>query len=226
MNIKQAWMGLDSSYLVPVSHGHQLHPEAAKAYQFMQQHAISDGVDCQLCSSYRGFDKQISIWNRKWAGDLPLYSANGELLDHKALSDVEKVHAILTWSALPGGSRHHWGTDIDVYDKHALANWPGEFNLVDSEYCEGGPCYLLAQWLTANAHLYGFARPFLTNQGGVARELWHLTFQPVAQEFEKERNPEALIAQLQTSNLAGKSTVLALFDEIYPRYVLNLGVQV
>ena len=27
------------------------------------------------------------------------------------VADGEMVDAILTWSAIPGGSRHHWGTD-------------------------------------------------------------------------------------------------------------------
>ena len=31
-----------------------------------------------------------------------------------------RIDAILCWSALPGGSRHHWGTDCDVIDAAAL----------------------------------------------------------------------------------------------------------
>ena len=31
------------------------------------------------------------------------------------------IETILLWSALPGGSRHHWGTDVDVFDAAAVA---------------------------------------------------------------------------------------------------------
>jgi len=32
----------------------------------------------------------------------------------------EKIASILRWSALPGTSRHHWGTDLDIIDAKAL----------------------------------------------------------------------------------------------------------
>ncbi len=35
-------------------------------------------------------------------------------------AEAERVAAILVWSALPGASRHHWGTDCDVIDAAAL----------------------------------------------------------------------------------------------------------
>ena len=36
------------------------------------------------------------------------------------LSPAERIEAILRWSALPGASRHHWGTDLDLIDAHAI----------------------------------------------------------------------------------------------------------
>ena len=45
--------------------------------------------------------------------------------------------AILVWSALPGASRHHWGTDLDVFDRAVQP--PGEpLELLARHYEPGG----------------------------------------------------------------------------------------
>ncbi|HAS21949.1 MAG TPA: D-alanyl-D-alanine carboxypeptidase, partial [Idiomarina loihiensis] len=92
--------------------GHKLHPDAAEAYLAMQKAAAAEGIEFAIASGFRSLDRQLSIWNRKWRGKLPLRSKEGELLDASNLSDVEKMHAILHWSSLPGSSRHHWGSDF------------------------------------------------------------------------------------------------------------------
>lgn len=77
-----------------------------------------NGFRLRLESAYRPFEKQLSIWNRKAAGELPLLDEFGKPMQRP--SDEEKLmYAILTWSALPGASRHHLGTDIDVVDANA-----------------------------------------------------------------------------------------------------------
>lgn len=220
-----AWLGLHNPYLVDVGNGHQLHPDVAKAFTAMQSHAAIDGQDIQIVSSYRGFHRQLSIWNRKWTGELPLLDENEQRLDVAALTDEQKVYAILTWSALPGGSRHHWGTDLDVFDKSAVDACGGKLDLVDAEYRDGGPCFALACWMGNHLAEHGFMRPFMRNNGGVATELWHLSYAPTAAEFEALRNPEQLRQCIEHADMQGKSTVLTLFDELYPRYVLNEGVK-
>lgn len=217
------WLGLSNPFLTPAGSEHQMHRDALPAFTAMQEAAREDGVDCQLVSSFRNFDRQAAIWNRKWRGELPLYNEQGELLTHSQLSDDEKLIAILTWSAMPGASRHHWGTDIDVYDKQSVDEAGGQFDLIDSEYCEGGPCYALSGWLDQHAEAFGFYRPFAAYCGGVATEKWHLSYRPVAEKFEALRNPQALFDALSQADIEGKSVVLAQFDQLYPRYVLNQG---
>ena len=176
-----------------------------------------------MVSSFRDFDRQTAIFNRKWAGQAQLLDTNGDELPFEALSDNEKLHAILTWSALPGGSRHHWGSDIDVYDKAAVSQWDGDFQLVETEYAADGPCYPLAQWLNENMAHYGFTLPFAHYCGGVAREPWHLSHADSANLFEKQRNLASLVTAIENSDLEGKSTVLDHIHMIYRRYILNLG---
>ena len=68
----------------------------------------------------RDFDRQLLLpWNRKWRGERPLHDREGRLLDPARLDDAGRVQAILCWSAIPG-SRHHWGTDVDVIDAAAM----------------------------------------------------------------------------------------------------------
>ncbi|BFT30691.1 M15 family metallopeptidase [Alteromonas sp. D210916BOD_24] len=217
------WLGQQNTYLVDVGRGHFLHPDVVDDFVNMQRAAIRDGIDLQLVSSYRNFDRQMAIFNRKWRGEATLLDSNGHPLDPSTLSEEQKLHAILTWSALPGGSRHHWGTDIDVYDKSAVAQWHGQFNLVESEYDVEGPCYALANWLTSHMHQFGFYRPFEINKGGVAREPWHLSHRSTATYFEQARRLEVITDAIENSEIQGKSCVLTHLPALYERYVLNRG---
>ena len=113
-----------------------LHYEVVAAFLAMRDAAQAHGIDLQAVSSFRDFDRQVMLWNRKWQGERPLYDRSGGLLEPGALSERQLVDAILCWSAIPGGSRHHWGTDIDVVD--AAAMQPGyQVQLVPAEYASG-----------------------------------------------------------------------------------------
>lgn len=218
------WLGQANHYLVDAGNGHRLHPEVLASFMAMQDAAAAAGVDCQLVSSYRDFDRQRQIWNRKWRAEMPLYDAGSTLLPPDTLSDEDKLIAILTWSAMPGGSRHHWGTDIDVYDRVSVKASNQSFELVDSEYCGNGPCAALSEWLDDNAAEFGFYRPFSRFNGGVATERWHLSHQATARQFEGMRNIEALKNALNDAELEGREVLLSALPHLYPRYVLNEGL--
>ena len=87
----------------------------------LQADAAQAGFDLRLVSGYRSFDRQLAIWNAKAMGKRAVLDSAGRVLDISALSEVELVNAIMRWSALPGASRHHWGSDIDVYDAAAVS---------------------------------------------------------------------------------------------------------
>ncbi len=96
--------------------------------------------------------------------------------------------------------------------------------MVDSEYRRGGPCYELAQWMQQHLEEFGFCRPFLTDKGGVATELWHLSHTHSAKAFESVRSQQALYQHLSNAPIEGKAIILKLLDELYPRFVLNKGI--
>ena len=189
----------------------------------MQYAASIEGIDLQIASAYRSFSRQLKIWQSKWRGELPLYDIKGQLLEHSVLQDSEKMHAILTWSALPGASRHHWGSDLDVYDKRAIQASGAKLQLLSAEYEQDGPCYELNLWLSANAADYGFSRPFAQYKGGVAAEAWHLSYHPVANEIYHAQDLSRLKTLIEDTDMLGKETVLAQFAMLFKRYILNEG---
>ncbi|WP_421134288.1 M15 family metallopeptidase [Alteromonas sp. A079] len=219
----EKWLGQDDSELVSLDDKHKLHPSVLEAFSAMQHAAICDGIDLQLVSSYRTFDRQCAIWNSKWLGKTELRDANSAVIDTSIISDIDKLHAILTWSALPGGSRHHWGTDIDVYDRNAVKRWSGTFSLIEEEYESQGPCHELALWLQSHMQRFGFFMPFEKHNGGVAREPWHLSHRATSQAFEHDRNLTHLTNAIRTANIEGKAVIIDNIEMIYHRYVLNNG---
>ena len=99
--------GRDQAHLVALADGHLLHPAAAEAFVALQQEARDDGFELAIASSFRSFDRQLAIWNAKVEGTRPVHDDRGVAVDLAALSPEEQLHAILRYSAMPGGSRHH-----------------------------------------------------------------------------------------------------------------------
>lgn len=198
-----------------------LHYEAVASFLAMRDAALADGIDLSPRSTFRDFDTQVSIWNRKWSGERPLYDRAGQLLDRSLLADSDTVDAILCWSAVPGGSRHHWGTDVDVIDAAAVpAGYTVE--LLSSEYAPDGIFARLTAWLDANMRRFGFFRPYATDRGGVSPEPWHLSYAPVALPALESLSLSMLRRVIDASTLSGKPFVLARLPEIYTRFLLAI----
>ncbi|HEY5265115.1 MAG TPA: M15 family metallopeptidase, partial [Steroidobacteraceae bacterium] len=98
-----------------------LHAHVVAPFLNLRRAASADGFDLWPASSFRDFARQLAIWNGKFSGERPLLDASGQAIDAAALSPADRITAILLWSALPGASRHHWGTDVDFIDRNATA---------------------------------------------------------------------------------------------------------
>lgn len=129
-------------------------PDTAAAFLGMRDLARQGGIDLVAYSSFRDFNAQIRIWNNKFAGKKALYDLNEKPRDYHALSEVQRVLAILNWTGLPGASRRHWGTDIDVIDRNALR--VGSPQLLPSEVGPGGVFEHLHVWLDEHIERFGF----------------------------------------------------------------------
>jgi LAS superfamily LD-carboxypeptidase LdcB len=202
--------------------GAAVHRDALAPFLAMKAAAADAGIELEIASGFRDFSAQQRIWNMKYRGERPLYDAAGIPRDHASLSPAELVDSILCWSALPGASRHHWGTDIDVVDRAAMPEGY-RYRLVPEEYAAGGVFHTLNLWLAANIARFGFYRPYANYNGGVHPEPWHLSYAPVATRALQLLTPELLTAAVRESDMLGKNEVLARLPDIYRTYVMNIA---
>ena len=196
-----------------------LHYAVVAAFLAMRDAAASAGIDLEAASSFRDFDRQLHIWNAKWRGERPLLDDGGQPIAVTGLDADERIGAILRWSALPGGSRHHWGSDIDVIDSSAVPDGY-RVQLVPEEYAPGGVFARLTQWLDANMGRFGFYRPYASALGGAGIEAWHLSYWPVAGEALEALTLPVLRRAIAASDLLGKERVLERLPEIYTRFIV------
>ncbi|MEP7243065.1 MAG: M15 family metallopeptidase [Gammaproteobacteria bacterium] len=199
--------------------GARLHADVVEPAFNMRAAAAAAGLDLAIVSSFRDFDRQVLIWNAKYRGERPLLDRGGRLLNAADLDDSTRVDAILLWSALPGASRHHWGTDIDVIDRRAVAADYRPQLTVD-EFSGGGPFAQLNAWLGANLGNHGFFRPYTTYLGGVQPEPWHLSYAPVAVPALQHLSLEVLYEAIERSEILGRDHVLARLPGIHAKYVM------
>lgn len=205
--------------------GSRVHRDVVRPFIRLRHAARKEGFDLRVLSGFRSFDDQLSIWNRKATGRLAVLDDAAVPLDIAQLDERELAFAILRWSALPGASRHHWGTDLDVYD--AAARPEGyEIELIPEEVNPGGMFGPLHEWLDqriAAGLSFGFFRPYDEDRGGVAPERWHLSYAPVAGEYLKRLTSENLRTAIALAPIALKDVVLQHLDEIYERFVISVN---
>ena len=201
----------------------EMHALVVLPFLNLRRAAGADGIDLVPISGFRDFGRQLAIWNGKFGGERPMYDAAGTPLDAGALAEPERIDAILQWSALPGASRHHWGTDLDLIDRAAPA--PGyRIKLTREEFAPGGPFAHLDQWLELHASRFGFFRPFRGVRSGVQPEPWHVSFAPIAEQARRSLSPEILQAAIAGAPLLGKESVLERLEELHARYVARIDL--
>lgn len=151
-----------------VGHAFQLMDEAMQAFEAMQKAAAADQINIQMVSAYRNYQRQQQIWNRKY-----IQHTNA------GISPEEAIQKIIEYSTIPGTSRHHWGTDIDIIQQVPT---PPKDVLQAQHFSAHGVFYPLHQWLLSEAEKYGFYQVY-TDQAerkGFYYEPWHYSYKPLA----------------------------------------------
>lgn len=195
-----------------------LRPDAAGALLSMREAARAAGIELEVASGFRDFARQVAIWTAKYRGERRLLDRAGLEVAHASLDEATLIDVILLWSALPGASRHHWGSEIDVIDRAALP--PGtRAQLVPQEFASDGCFARLESWLTDNMGRFGFFRPYTTDRGGVQPEPWHLSYAPVSVPALEALTVDILAEAIAGTDMPGRARVLARLPEIYERYV-------
>ena len=203
--------------------GAALQHETLPRFLAMKEAASSEGIEIQIVSAFRDFAAQQQIWDEKYLGERPLYDAQGNTREHRALDSDQLIDAIVCWSAVPGGSRHHWGTEIDIIDSAAIPDGY-RVRLLPDEAQPGGVFHRLHRWLDANMNAFGFFRPYRTFRGGVHPEPWHLSYAPVSARALEALTLSAVTDAVSASSILGKGRVLARISEIYGRYIANVDL--
>lgn len=209
-----------------------VHRDVIEPLRALCERGAKAGLEVKVASGFRSYQRQLAIWNAKARGERPVLNDAGQLMDIKQLDDEQKVFAILRWSALPGTSRHHWGSELDLWDAAAVPT-DYELQLVGEEYERGGPFYPLSAWLQQEIEATPalFNRPYFKlsvkpspgnrkeRNRGVAPEPWHLSFRPVARSYEALLESSVLKAFIARCELELKDVVLAQWDAIYSDFI-------
>ena len=181
------------------------------------------GFTLRIESAYRPFERQLSIWNRKASGELRLLDAEGLPMERPA-DEEQLMYAILTWSALPGASRHHLGTDLDVVDAKACPDGY-EVQLTPAE-CDGmfRPFHEKLTQLMGAAESFGFERVFVPGRGKIQPEKWHIAHLPTSRKYLEHFSLKELRAIYEKTDIACKSALLdnleyLATDYIYPYFL-------
>ena len=198
-----------------------LHAAAVDAFLAMREHAAGAGIDLIPISSFRDFERQHQIWNAKYRGERPVLDRKGRPADISKLPPSLRVETILLWSALPGASRHHWGSDVDVVEGGVVSRGYVA-KLERQEFMRGGPFAPLSRWLASNMRHFGFYRPYTRAGNGVQPEPWHLSFAPVARHALPMLTVELLAAAISGAGVEGEAAILARLPSIHERYVLGV----
>ncbi len=172
--------------------GINLRKEAHDAFVAMQKGAQAEGFNIKMVSSYRSYARQKAIWERKYV----------KYTDQEGMEPLDAMAKIIEYSTIPGTSRHHWGTDIDIIDANAKVS--GDV-LVPSKFEEGGPFEGLKQWLDKCANDYGFYLVYTDNyfRKGFKYEPWHYSYAPISKPMLKQYRKLNLLKILSEADVLG-----------------------
>ena len=178
--------------------GYYLRKETLNAYIKMYKAARKDGVKLIIRSATRNFNYQKGIWERKWRKQKRSRSAKNKALN------------ILKFSSMPGTSRHHWGTEVDL-------------NAFNNKWFESGRGLKLFKWMENNASKYGFQRPYTKKDSkrpaGYSEEKWHWSFTPLS--IPMMRDARLALDDNKITGFSGSETAKQI--GVVKKYILGVS---
>lgn len=184
-----------------------LRTDVLRAFLAMRDSALKDGITLTIISAARNFDRQKQIWEAKWNGERMV---EGKNLARDVADPQKRALLILLYSSMPGTSRHHWGTDIDI-------------NNLEDAYFLSGRGKKEYEWLQKNASHFGFCQPY-TAKGtqrphGYEEEKWHWTWLPASTICLE--NYSELVKPEDIQGFKGAETAIPL--DVINKYVLGIA---
>lgn len=221
-------LGLSEEHLTDWNEDFKIHSEAYSPLTSLKETLKNSQHELKVISAFRSFETQQIIWNNKSLGKRVLLDPTGQPMDYDSLSSEQIVKAILKWSALPGLSRHHWGTDIDIFDEnlrpenYSVELTPAEVN------DEGifGPFHQSIDKLILENNSNDFFRPYSKDLGGVSPERWHISYAPTATPYLEALTLKCFKDLLNSEvykNLEFLDIVKKEAEQIHQNYCLNIN---
>lgn len=183
--------------------GFQLRKEAYDAFISMKNAALMDNISIQVVSSYRNFAHQNRIWERKYKS-----------FTQQGLPPEKAIQKIIEYSTIPGTSRHHWGTDMDIID----ANVTQPKNVLSPSHFEGNGSYVnLKKWIDENSRDYGFYLVYTNHpeRKGFNYEPWHYSYKSLSCDYLHDYRKLNLKEILSNESLLGNEHLTDSFLDTY-----------
>ncbi len=152
------------------SSGCSAQAQVMQSFWKLRDRAAQDGWHLTLVSGYRSFKHQMRIWNH--------YDSLYRKTD--GLDSKRRVRAVMSLVSVPGLSRHHWGTDLDISE----AGLRGQ--LVNVHPDTPARVVQFYNWMEHNAPQFGFCKVYLGKRGAVRDEPWHWSYFPYSSVYEKQ----------------------------------------
>ena len=181
-----------------------LRAEAHDAFVEMKKAAYSDGIDLKVVSSYRNFARQEGIFERKFE----------RYTDEDGMNPMDAIDKIIEYSTIPGTSRHHWGTDVDIIDGYPKAE--GDV-LVPSKFGPGGPYENFKKWMDENAKVFDFHLVYTDDpkRKGFKYEPWHYSFAPLSVPMLTQFRRKNILQLLEQETFLGSEHFTNGFIKTY-----------
>lgn len=190
----------------------QLQKEVWEAYEKMRKAALPEGINIQVVSGYRSYERQKTIYEAKY-----------RRFTTKGMTPEEAITEILKYSTLPGTSRHHWGTEMDIID----ANQPQPTSVLEEEhYHKNGIYSNLKAWLNQYATSFGFYEVYTDhpNRKGFQYEPWHFSYKSISVPMLSEFMSLDLHAILEEDKLLGNHLLKGDFlNSYYKENILDIN---
>ena len=171
--------------------GYQLQKDVHTSFLEMKNAALKDGIKIEVVSSYRSYEHQTRIWTRKYKRFIA-----------DSLSPTNAINKIIEYSTIPGTSRHHWGTDIDIID----ANVERPESVLETSHFENNGVFVnLKKWMDANANTFGFYLVYTDNENrkGFKYEPWHYSYKAISKDMLTQYQQIDIQELLKKDRLAG-----------------------
>lgn len=183
-----------------------MHTQTTIALKKMSEAAALEGFKIEVVSAYRSFQRQKEIFEGKY-----------NRFTNQGLSPIEAIKKIIEYSTIPGTSRHHWGTDIDIID----ANAPRPVSVLQAKNFHGnGPFCAMKEWLNLQAESFGFYEVYTDNPSrkGFEYEPWHFSYAPISKPMLSAYKKLDLKSILQEEKIKGSEHFTDEFIATYRKH--------